>query len=111
MPQPVTLTVGGRELALRPLNYKQLELQKDNIQLMTVGGWTSAYEIFDTLAQLIHASLLRTDPALTLDEVKEALDQPTAVPLANEVIRISFPQAPAGEMAAESPSGSSTGTP
>ncbi|WP_457425673.1 hypothetical protein [Roseateles sp. P5_E7] len=107
----LTLTVGGRVIPLLPLNFKQLKAQKENIRLMTVGGFTDAYQIFDTLAPVIHASLQRTVPELTLEEVDEALDQPTAVALANEVIRLSFPQTPAGEMAAESPSGLSTGTP
>jgi hypothetical protein len=107
----LTLTVGGRVIPLLPLNYKQLKAQKENIRLMTVGGFTDAFHIFDTLGPVIHASLQRSVPELTLEEVEEALDQPTAVALANEVIRLSFPQAQQGEPTAESPSGSSTGMP
>lgn len=106
-----TLKVGERVIPLAPLNYKQLRLQKENIRLMTLGGFTDAYQVFDVMAAVIHASLQRSAPDLTLDQVEEALDQPTAVALANEVILMSFPRSPAGETAAESPSGSSTGTP
>ncbi|RZL33758.1 MAG: hypothetical protein EOP35_17145 [Rubrivivax sp.] len=93
----LTLTVGGRVIPLLPLNYKQLKAQKENIRLMTVGGFEDAFHIFDTLAPVIHASLQRTVPDLQLEDVEEALDQPTAVVLANEVIRLSFPQAQPGE--------------
>jgi hypothetical protein len=107
----LTLKVGGRELPLAPLNYKAQKAQKENIRRLATGDFPDAYAVSDAMASLVHASLVRNHPELTLEEVEEALDQPTAEQLVNEVLLISFPRPAAGETAAESPSGSSTGTP
>ena len=107
----LTLTVNGQALALAPLSFKALRAQKENIQRMGLGAFTDAYQLFETMAAIVHASLERNSPGLTLDQVEEALDEPTAELLVDEVLRISFPKLQAGEMTAESPSGSSTGMP
>ncbi|MFG6413801.1 hypothetical protein ACG02S_07795 [Roseateles sp. DC23W] len=106
----LTLVVGGKAMPLAPLNYKALKAQRENIRRVSVMEFTNAYELFDALTGVIHASLARGAPELTVDQVEEALDEPTAEVLYNEVLRISFP-AQAGEAAAASPSGASTGTP
>ena len=107
----LTLKVGARELPIVPLSYKGQKAQRENIRRLAVGEFTDAYDISDVMAAIVHASVLRHNPDVTLDEVEEALDQPTAERLVNEVLRISFPTPAAGERPAESPSGSSTGTP
>jgi len=105
------IKVGGREYTLEPLSFKALKEHSDVIRRMTLGEATSVEELFDNMASLVHASVSRSHPEITRDMVDAELDWPKAQAAVAEVLGVSFPQVPAGEQTAESPSGNSTGTP
>lgn len=102
------IVIKGAPRALSPLTFAALKAQRDNIKALAQGGFSDGESLFAAMASVVHASLARQSPDLTLEEVEAVLDWPAAERMVNEVLVLSFPQAPAGETPAASPSGAST---
>src|SRR5574337_945295 len=76
-PQPgkipgARMNLGGRELVLAPLNLQQVE-QFESV-LPELGKQGSLRDALSTGVPIIHASLSRNYPEITLDEVRGLLD-------------------------------------
>jgi hypothetical protein len=112
MSSPVaTLIIAGVSCQLSALTFGALKSQAANIKGLAQGEFTQSDQLFDAMTAIVHASVLRKHPEVTLAQVEGELDWELAQAAVREVLTASFPQVPAGEPAAESPSGSSTGMP
>ena len=61
-----TITLGGRDFALRPLTIGQLRPLLDALDTVSGAGGGS---MIDAAARILHAGLAAAQPELTLDEV------------------------------------------
>lgn len=109
--KPDTVQLGAREFTLSPLSFGALKVQRENIRRMALGEFEGSDDLFAAMAEIVHASIVRRHTGVTVAEIEAELDWPVAHATVERVLVMSFPQAPPGEPLAESPSGSSTGTP
>lgn len=110
MDRAATLHLGATELQLAPLTFAALEARADDIRRLAEGGFANGQELFDTTLRVVHASVQRRAPQVSIEQLKAELDWPAAHAAVTTVLQISFPQAPEGESRAASPSGALTGS-
>jgi hypothetical protein len=96
-----TVTVGGKEYTLTPLTIaeykKSQKLSSEFKQLVRDGNATpeAANEFLNATVAIIHASIKRSDPRLTLEALEEAVTYLDAFDILVDLVRISLPnQAP-----------------
>lgn len=93
------IKLGDRTLLLPPLNVHALELHKDFIVAAARGeiDGTSPLEQMVMAAELVHASLARNYPEITLEEVKLHVDLGNMAALLANVFKTSGFTESAGE--------------
>ena len=91
MDQPVkidgpTVRMGGRDLVLAPLNFRQLRVTlKEAIQNLQAPDVDVR---MDSIELIIHGSLSRNYPDMTLDEVRDLIDMQNVWSLVQAILEI-----------------------
>lgn len=104
------LKLGGTAYVLPPLSFKAMKASKARLRAIADATSQDPDEMQDAFVDVIHAALRRNYPEMPRDLVEDSLDWRTAPPIFQQLMESSVPSAPPGEKAAESPSGTSTGT-
>ena len=102
--------IDGVAYPIKPLNFAALRQNGPDIRAMLEGSWPTPEALFGAMTRIVHSSLQRSAPQLTVEQVEAALDWPTAKSAVESILESSFPMAKPGESRVESPSGPSTGT-
>lgn len=105
-----TITLSGQVYTLQPLTFGAWKRNKDKVRAIAEGQFTQVEDLMDAITDVVHASLLRAHPGVDRQVVEDGLDLPLAQAAYAQVLQLSVPTAPAGEMTGASQSGASTGT-
>lgn len=89
-----SLTLGGQELVLAPLNAAAVKQYRDEIKGVFVGDMPD----IELVAKLAHASLTRNYPDMTLAEVEDIIDYGNLFEVWEELMNLSGLVAQAGKM-------------
>ncbi|TDR82206.1 hypothetical protein [Paludibacterium purpuratum] len=72
MIEGVKLKLGGKDLIVPSLSFKQIKVLLPTVQ--KIGGKGVSAENMDDIALVVHTALSRNYPDMTVEEVEEALD-------------------------------------
>jgi hypothetical protein len=104
------VVLGGSTYTLLPLTFGAWKRNANSLRALADGAAGDVDAIMDAITDVVHQALLRAQPGLARATVEDALDWPLAQQLYMQVLAISVPAAPPGEMTVASPPGASTGT-
>lgn len=89
-----SVTLGGQELVLAPLNAAAVKQYRDQIKAVFVGSMPD----IELVAKLAHASLSRNYPDMTLAEVEDMIDFGNLFDVWEDLLNLSGMMAQAGKM-------------
>lgn len=92
-----TVKIGKRSLVASPLTLGQLKELHADLERAKDFRPTAAPEVIDSMARILHASLSRENPKLTLQEVEDAVDTETFLPIWRVIMGISGLEPESGE--------------
>lgn len=104
------IKLGGVDYVLPALSIGGLFEAKDLMHSIDSSAIDDFVQLGNAFTDVLHIALQRNYPDLPKQLLLDTLDWPTVIELYHTLLRISLPQAPAGESRAESPSGASTGS-
>lgn len=105
---PVVL--GGQSLVMPALSFGGIETTKELMRQIDAGQLTDVVELQRAFIDVLLAAFQRNHPDLKREVLANGLDWESAIALYRQLLQMSFPVAPAGELKVGSPSGASTGS-
>ena len=91
-----SMTLGGHEYVMPPLNAASVKQYRDQIKAVFVGGLPD----IELVAKLAHASLSRNYADITVEQVEDFIDYENMFDVWESVLNLSGLVAQAGKMAA-----------
>lgn len=105
---PVVL--GGSTYTLLPLTFGAWKRNANSLRALADGSVGDVDAVMDAITDVVLAALQRAHPDLARATVEDALDWQLGQQLYAQVLELSVPLAPPGEIPVASPPGASTGT-
>ena len=99
----------GLETYVMPrLSFGGMEEAKANLKRIAEGNFSNAIELQNAFIDVLMLSFMRNYPELDRKVLMASLDWDSAPDLFEQLLQLSIPKAPAGELKVGSPSGHST---